>query len=108
MIAANYDLFPTNFEILPMELFDIPYKIRDLAFRDKDLYDDRVYRNLIDSGLPIYERGISFEFSNLELYFDTEGGNILSKSHLVSVITGSRKKAMHYIIVSSQLYCFAN
>jgi hypothetical protein len=45
----------------------IPYKIRDLAFRDKDLYDDRVYRNLIDSGLPIYERGISFEFSNLEL-----------------------------------------
>jgi hypothetical protein len=71
MIVANYDLFPTNFEVLPMELFDIPYKIRDLAFRDKDLYDDRVYRNLTDSGYPTYERGLSYSFSNLELYFDT-------------------------------------
>ena len=102
MIAANYDLFPTNFEILPMELFDIPYKIRDLAFRDKDLYDDRVYRNLIDSGLPIYERGISFEFSNLELYFDTEGGNILSKSHLEKI-----KYIEEYLIATDKYtsYC---
>jgi hypothetical protein len=85
MIVANYDLFPTNFEVLPMELFDIPYKIRDLVFRDKDLYDDRVYRNLTDSGYPTYERGLSYSFSNLELYFDTEGGNILSKSHLEKI-----------------------
>ena len=102
MIAANYDLFPTNFEILSMELFDIPYKLRDLAFRDKDLYDDRVYKNLIDSGLPIYERGISFEFSNLELYFDTEGGNILSKSHLEKI-----KYIEEYLIAADKYtsYC---
>ena len=85
MIVANYDLFPTNFEVLPLELFDTPYNIRDLAFRDKDLYDDRVYRNLTDSGYPTYERGLSYSFSNLELYFDTEGGNILSKSHLEKI-----------------------
>jgi hypothetical protein len=59
-------------------LFDIPYKIRDLAFRDKDLYDDRFDRNFIDSENPTYERRIPYPFSHLELYFDTEGGNIMN------------------------------
>ena len=102
MIAANYDLFPTNFEVLPMELFDIPYKIRDLAFRDKDLYDDRFDRNFIDSENPTYERRIPYPFSHLELYFDTEGGNILSKSHLEKI-----KYIEQYLIAANKYtsYC---
>lgn len=102
MIVANYDLFPTNFEVLPMELFDIPHRIRDLSYRDKDLYDDRVYRNLTDSGYPTYERGLSYSFSNLELYFDTDGGNILSKSHLEKI-----KYIEEYLIAADKYtsYC---
>ena len=102
MIVANYDLYPTNFEVLPMELFDIPYKIRDLAFRDKHLYHDRVDRNFIDSGNPTYERRIPYPFSHLELYFDTEGGNILSKSHLEKI-----KYIEEYLIAADKYtsYC---
>ena len=85
-----------------MELFDIPYKIRDLAFRDKDLYDDRVDRNFIDSENPTYERRIPYPFSHLELYFDTKGGNIVSKSHLEKI-----KYIEQYLIAADKYtsYC---
>lgn len=82
LVGAKYDLFPTNFEQLPMELYDIPYRLRDYAYRDKHKYDNKVNRVLTDSGYPTYERGLSDAYSSLELYFDAEGGNIITQSNL--------------------------
>ncbi|XP_052084245.1 uncharacterized protein LOC127721526 isoform X2 [Mytilus californianus] len=85
LFGVNYDLFPTNFEQLPMELYDIPYRLRDYAYRDKHKYDNSITRSLTDSGYPTYERGLSYSFSNIELFFDADGGNILTKANLQTI-----------------------
>ncbi|XP_076080756.1 protein dispatched homolog 1-like [Mytilus galloprovincialis] len=85
LFGVNYDLFPTNFEVLPMELYDIPYRVRDYAYRDKHKFDNSITRSLTDTGYPTYERGLSYSFSNIELFFDADGGNILTKANLQTI-----------------------
>lgn len=106
LVGANYDLFPTNFEQLPMELYNIPYRLRDYAYRDKNIYNDKVTRTLIDSGYPTYERGLSYSYSSIALYFDAEGGNIITKPNLQLI--ESIENSLTAVEGYSSSYCQTN
>lgn len=85
LVASGFNLFPTNFEVLPMELYDIPYRLRDYAWRDKDNYNNKFKRTLTNDGLATHERGLYSSFSSVDLYYDTDGGNIFTKANLMRI-----------------------
>ncbi|XP_061167576.1 protein dispatched homolog 3-like [Saccostrea echinata] len=80
LLATGFNLFPTNFEKLPMELYDIPYRVRDYAWQDKDSYSNKIKRTL--SQQVVQERGLFSVFSSIDLFYDTDGGNIFTKANL--------------------------
>lgn len=82
LLGSGFNLFPTNFEKLPMELYDIPYRLRDYAWRDRNDYDNRFKRTLSNQGFVTYERGLYAVYSSVDLYYDTDGGNVFTKSNL--------------------------
>ena len=87
LLATGFDLFPTNFEVLPMELYDIPYRLRDLAWRDRNNYNDRFKRTLSNQGFATHERGLYSFYSSVDLFYDTDGGNIFTKTNLQRIQT---------------------
>ena len=65
-----------------MELYSVPYRLRDYSWRDRNSYTNRVSRKLTNAGVLAYERGLYEGRATLTLYYDTQGGNIFTASHL--------------------------
>lgn len=85
LVGAGYDLFPTNFQVMPMELRDSPARQRDLAWRHRDEYPGHITRTIKDKTVPTWSRGNVVD--NLQLYYDSNGGNIFTKETLKAIET---------------------
>jgi len=112
LFLSGYDLFPTSFDTLPMELYDIPYKLRDLAYRDKAKFDNKFTRAMSDTGFANWERGLMFSLSSIDVYFDTDNGNVFTKENLQimkrmedDVVTVSEYKTKYCQTKTSALDC---
>ena len=81
LIASGYDLLPIDFQDLPLELNDLPWRKRDLAWTYRDQYTNRYDRSPAEG---LY-RGISWRRANIDLYYDTGGGNIFTKANLKKI-----------------------
>ncbi|KAJ8303403.1 hypothetical protein KUTeg_019799 [Tegillarca granosa] len=85
LLVAGYELFPTRFDNLPLELYNIPYRSRDMSWRDRNQYPNRVYRTLKNNAIPRYERRLPNVRASVDLWYDSKGGNIFSKTFLKKI-----------------------
>ena len=81
LIASGYDLLPIDFQNLPLELNDLPWRKRDLAWTYRDQYTNRYDRS---PAAGTY-RSMSWRRANIDLYYDTGGGNIFTKANLKKI-----------------------
>lgn len=81
LLAAGYDLLPINFERLPLELNNVPWRKRDLAWTYRDQYANRYDRSPTISSY----RSRSWRRANIDLYYDTGGGNIFTQTNLKKI-----------------------
>ena len=81
LIASGYDLLPIDFQNLPLELNDVPWRKRDLSWTNRDQYTNRYDRSPTTGSY----RSMSWFRANINLYYDTGGGNIFTKSNLKKI-----------------------
>ncbi|KAJ8311351.1 hypothetical protein KUTeg_010706 [Tegillarca granosa] len=84
LFLAGFELFPTNFSTLPAELYNIPYRLRDFEWRHRNKYTNKVTRT-INSATITYARGYLDALSSIDLWYDTGGGNIFTKSNFQKI-----------------------
>ena len=81
LLASGYDLLPVDFQYLPLELNNLPWRKRDLAWTYRDQYTDRYDR----SGIAESYRSLSYDWANIDVYYDGKGGNILTEQSLTKI-----------------------
>ena len=81
LLASGYDLLPIDFQNLPLELNDLPWRKRDLAWTYRNQYTNRYDRSPATGSW----RSRSWLRANIDLYYDTGGGNIFTKANLKKI-----------------------
>lgn len=94
-----------------MELYSVPYRLRDFAFRDKDKFPDKFWRSVSVTRRPSWERSVSYTYSAIDTFYDTDSGNVFTKENLQRIesiegaIAGIHGYEKYCLTVNSSLVC---